>query len=247
MGVDVLAFGAHPDDVELGCAGVMLRFADAGLATGVVDLTAGERASRGTPQTRAAEAHAATAVLGLAVRETLDFPDTELQPTLELRKAVVAAIRRHRPRVVLAPLPRDLHPDHAAAGRAVADALYPSGMRNFDAPGVPHRPARLFHYFLHDEAAAAVVVDVTEVWDRRMAAARCFASQFHRGAEHDGDSGTASSFPTLIGRSDFFPRLEARARVWGRRAGVTFGEPLACHDSLLISDPLALLAGEPGP
>ncbi len=138
--VDVLAFGAHPDDVELGCAGTMLALRDAGFTTAVVDLTAGEKGSRGDASTRAEEARRASEILGLSARETLEFPDTELEATLELRRAVVAAIRRHRPRVILAPLPGDLHPDHAAAGRAVGEAFYPAGMKNFDAPGEPHRP-----------------------------------------------------------------------------------------------------------
>ena len=228
--LDVLAFGAHPDDVELGCGGTMLRLADAGLRVGVVDLTAGERGSRGDAATRAAEAAKATAAMRLVARETLAFPDTELQPTLALRKAVVAAIRRHRPRVVLAPLPRDLHPDHAAAGAAVRDAVYPSGMRNFDAPGAPWRPEALLHYFMHDEEATAIVVDVTTVWERRLDLARCFASQVGPAAPG------ADEFPTLISRPDFLLRIEARARNWGRRAGVELGEPFVVSGAVAVHD-----------
>lgn len=237
--LDVLAFGAHPDDVELGCGGTMLRLADAGLRLGVVDLTAGERGSRGTAETRAAEAAKASAMMGLAVRETLSFPDTELEPSLDVRRAVVAALRRHRPRIVLAPLPRDLHPDHAAAGRAVADAIYPSGMRNFDAPGEPYRPARVYRYLMHDEEERAVVVDVTAVWERRVALARCFESQLHR-PEADANG----EFATLISRSDFLPRVEGRARVWGRRAGFELGEALVPLGSFGVADPRALLGGD---
>jgi bacillithiol biosynthesis deacetylase BshB1 len=232
---DVLAFGAHPDDVELGCAGTMLRLYDAGFETVVVDLTAGERGSNGTPELRAAEAEAASGLMGLAARENLGFPDTELEPSLALRRAIVEAIRRHRPRIVLAPLPGDLHPDHDVTGSAVAAAFYPSGMRNLAADGEPFRPDRLFHYFMHDERDTALVVDVTPVWERRMKVARCFSSQFHQGS-------TESEFPTLISRPDFFDRIEARARVFGRRAGVTFGEPLWMRDALPVAD-LALLFG----
>jgi bacillithiol biosynthesis deacetylase BshB1 len=228
--LDVLAFGAHPDDVELGCGGTMLRLADAGLRVGVVDLTAGERGSRGDAATRAAEAAKASAAMRLVVRETLGFPDTELEPTLALRKAVVGAIRRHRPRVVLAPLPRDLHPDHAAAGSAVRDAIYPSGMRNLDASGAPWRPEALLHYFMHDEDATALVVDVTDVWERRLDLARCFASQLQPSAAGDAE------FPTLISRPDFLLRIEARARNWGRRAGVELGEPLVASGAVAVRD-----------
>lgn len=230
---DVLAFGAHPDDVELGCAGTMLRLADAGLETVVVDLTAGERGSRGTAATRALEAERATRLLGLSARENLGFPDTELHASPELRRAVIEAIRRHRPRIVLAPLPGDLHPDHSAAGTAVAEAFYPAGMRNVSADGEPFRPDRVFHYFMHDERATGIVVDVSTVWERRLEVARSFSSQFNTGADDTG-------FPTLIARPDFFDRIEARARVWGRRAGVDFGEPLWLRDALPVGDVGAL-------
>lgn len=235
--LDVLAIGAHPDDVELGCGGTILRLTDAGRRVGVLDLTAGEKGSRGTVATRAAEAQRAAALAGLALRETLSFPDTELVASLALRKAIVAAIRKHRPRIVLAPLPHDLHPDHAAAGRAVAESIYPSGMKNFDAAGEPYRPVRVFHYFMHDEEEHAVVVDVAPVWERRLELARCFASQLNAPA------GNEEQFPTLISRADFLPRIEARARVWGRRGGLELGEPLAPMDSLAVTDVGSLFGG----
>jgi bacillithiol biosynthesis deacetylase BshB1 len=234
--LDVLAIGAHPDDVELGCGGTILRLTDAGRRVGVLDLTAGEKGSRGTAKTRAAEARRAAKMAKLTLRETLAFPDTELQPTMGLRKAIVAAIRRHRPTIVLAPLPGDLHPDHAAAAQAVVESIYPSGMKNFDAPGEPFRPTRVFHYFMHMEASNAIVVDVGPVWKRRLAVAKCFASQLHAGRKD-------AQFKTLIARPDFFLRIEARARVWGRRAGIELGEPLVPMDSLAVTDVAALFGG----
>ncbi len=237
--LDVLAFGAHPDDVELGAGGTLLRLCDAGLRCGVVDLTRGERGSRGTTATRAEEAERAARMMGLVVRETLAFPDTQLVPTLELRRAVIEALRRHRPRIVLAPLPGDLHPDHDAAGRAVAEAFYPAGMKNVDAAGEPCRPRALYHYFMHVERDTALVVDVSAVWTRRVELAQCFASQLHRAAPG------ADDFPTLIARDDFLPRLEARARVWGRRAGVDFGEPLLAAQPVAVGDVRALLQLDP--
>jgi bacillithiol biosynthesis deacetylase BshB1 len=234
--LDVLAIGAHPDDVELGCGGTLLRLTDAGKRVGILDLTAGEKGSRGTVETRAAEARRAADLARVALRETLAFPDTELVASLELRKAIVAAIRRHRPKIVLSPLPHDLHPDHAAAGRAVADSIYPAGMKNFDAPGAPFRPTRVFHYFMHDEESGAIVVDVEAVWERRLELARCFASQLHASAAD-------AQFATLIARPDFLLRVEARARVWGRRAGLTLGEPLVPMDALAVTDVGALFGG----
>ncbi len=234
--VDVLAIGAHPDDVELGCGGALLLARDAGMRVGVLDLTAGERGSRGTREIRAQEAAAASAMLRVAARVTLSFPDTELESSLDLRRAVIEAVRAARPRVVLAPLPHDLHPDHAAAGQAVRDAYYLCGMKNADAALEPWRPERLLHYFMHDEEETALVHDVSAVWEERLALVRCFASQLHGGAADAGH-------PTLIARDDFLARIEARARVWGRRAGVTFGEPLVCGGSGAVpfAHPRALL------
>ncbi len=232
----VLAIAAHPDDVELGMGGTMLRFRDAGHRTGVLDLTAGEKGSRGTAATRAQEARRSSRLMGLSVRETLGFPDTELVADLPLRKAIVAAVRRHRPRILFAPYAGDLHPDHAAAGRAVSEAFYPCGMKNFDAPGEPYRPARLFFYCMHDVPETDLVMDVSAVWERRLEVARCFASQLHAEQPLDGEA-----FPTLISQPDFLVRLEARARAWGRRAGVDFGEPLLPRTPLGIADPGTLL------
>jgi hypothetical protein len=132
-------------------------------------------------------------------------------------------------------------------------------MRNFDAGGEPFRPARLFHYFMHDEHSTPLVVDVSEVWERRLAVARCFASQLHAqepgaGGPGEADAGPSrgdapqtpgAGFATLISRPDFLDRIEARARSWGRRAGVEFGEPLVVQDALAVSDVRALLAHPP--
>lgn len=227
--LDVLVIGAHPDDAELGAGGTLLRIRDAGLRAGVVDLTAGERGSRGTAEIRAREAAAASAMLRLEVRETLAFPDTALVGTLELRRALVEAYRRHRPMVVLAPRPDDLHPDHAAAGAAARDAFYVSGMKNADAAGTPHRPDGLYHYAMHDAPDTDVLVDVTDVWEERLALARCFGSQLNAGP---GDEG----FATSLSRPDFLLRLEARSREFGRRAGVTFAEPLYAARPVAVRD-----------
>ena len=139
---------------------------------------------------------------------------------------------------MLAPLPGDLHPDHDAAGRAVAAAFYPSGMKNVTADGPPHRPRALYHYFMHTERETDLVVDVGSVWEARLDLARCFGSQLHRDAAEGAQS---DDFPTLISRPDFLERIEARARVWGRRAGVDLGEPLVAAQAVAIADPRVLL------
>src|SRR5687768_4702231 len=130
--IDVLAFGAHPDDVELFCGGAMIRLAQLGHRTAVIDLTRGERASHGSPAERARECEAASAVLGLSWRDNLELPDTGLDPAAPGQLArVVAAVRTRRPELVLAPWIEDRHPDHGAAGMLIARALFYSAVRNF--------------------------------------------------------------------------------------------------------------------
>jgi N-acetylglucosamine malate deacetylase 1 len=212
MSVDILAFGAHPDDAEVGCGGVLIGAADRGLRTAVVDLSRGEAATRGDPETRQRECDRATKLLRLAVRTGLDLPDGAVGTVPGHRPALVAAIRELRPRVVLAPYPEDRHPDHAAAGRLAREACFLSGVAEVG-EGEPHRPRALFHYMLHQPFDPSFVVDVTDVWDRKMVAVAAYESQF-------GDTGPA----TEIGGPFFMDLLEARATLHGAMVGVRRGE-----------------------
>src|SRR5262245_47404291 len=146
MALDALFFGAHPDDVELTSAGLAARLATHGHAVGIVDLTRGEMASRGTVEVRSHEAQAAAEALGVTLRENLGLPDTGIdrRDRAHLR-AVVEILRRHRPRLVVAPFADDAHPDHVEAAHLVARACYLAGLARFDATGERHRPARLLH------------------------------------------------------------------------------------------------------
>jgi N-acetylglucosamine malate deacetylase 1 len=147
FGVDVLAFGAHPDDVELFCGGTVIRLGELGYSTGIVDLTRGEKASHGTVDERAREADAASAELGLAWRDNLELPDTELGATTAQITAIVGALRRRRPELVLAPWVEDRHPDHAAASELVTRAVFFAGVQKF-APETGERfvPRQVLYY-----------------------------------------------------------------------------------------------------
>jgi len=231
---DVLAIGAHPDDVELTMGGLLLRLVDAGRSVAILDLTRGEGGTRGTAETRAAEAAAGARALGAAERTILDFGDGLLEPSLPVRRAVVAAIRRHRPSLVVAPHWRDLHPDHAAAGRAVRAVRYVCGMPKWDpGPHAPHRPSTFLFSMHHTEFRVSVVVDVTSVWERKCAAVRCYPSQLHDPASKEPRTSIASD--------EFVPRWEARHRWFGSRAGVRFGEPYFHDGPVPVHDPVALL------
>jgi bacillithiol biosynthesis deacetylase BshB1 len=236
---DVLAFGPHPDDVEMCAGGLLLRMRGLGYRCAVVDLTRGEAASRGTPQTRAREVEAASALLGLCGRENLGLPDGALESTAEMARPVAEAIRRWRPRLVVGPCPADLHPDHEAAAALVRRAYYLATVGR--APGLalpPHRPQALVHYFGHKEPAPTFVVDVSEVWERRMEVVRCYASQLGL----DGAGGP----PTNVSAPDFLRRYEARFAYWGGRVGVARAEPFLADRVVALDDPVAALRSRDG-
>lgn len=212
--VDLLAVGAHPDDVEMGCGGVLLLAAAEGRRTGIVDLTDGEASTRGTPEIRAQERDRATELLGVAIRQRLGLVDGTVGTEPDHRLALVGAIRELQPRVVVAPYPEDRHPDHAAAGRLAREACFLAGVGRIG-DGDPHRPARLYHFMAHQPFTPSVVVDVSSVWDQKMSAVRAYHSQFGDDAEP----------ATQIGGPRFLKLLEARASIHGAMIGVDRGEP----------------------
>lgn len=228
---DVLAFGPHPDDVEICAGGLLLRQAQAGRRCVIVDFTRGEASTRGTPEERAKEAEAAGRVLGLAARENLGLPDAGLRVVPEQEEAVVAAIRRWRPRVVLSPCREDRHPDHLAAAEMVRRAYYAATIGRAAGGGLPpHRPDALVEYFGHLEPTPSFIVDVTDVWQLRMQAVRCYGSQLG-----EGPRGGAV---TNIASPDFARRLEARYAYWGSRIGAAYGEPFRVDRMVPVDDPL---------
>ena len=250
-GVDVLAFGPHPDDVELFCGGTMLRLAELGHSTGVVDLTRGEQASHGTPEERAREAAAAAAELGLAFRDNLGLPDTGLAPTPEQLAVVVGVLRRRRPELVLAPWIEDRHPDHAAAGALVARAVYFAGVRRFaasppDDPGAPAADARfvprqLLFYAMRHRMTPSFIVDTSSVAARKARAIACYASQIsRRGTGGDAD-------PTLISSPRATEAIDVRDRYYGSMIGVSHGEPLRSPNVPGLVDPVRQFRDNPFP
>ena len=217
-GVDILAFGAHPDDAEIGCGATLALSADRGLRVAVVDLTAGERATRGTVSSRADEAERAAAILGLCERRRLGLPDGGLDSAMEAgRQAVVAVLRELRPAVVLSPFPTDRHPDHAATARLVEEACFWAGVAEKDG-SAPHRPRQLYHYMIHHAFQPSLIVDAGPGWSRKMEAVRAHVSQF------DPDSGSA----TALSDGRFLRHIEARAIWFGGMIGAEYGEPFAC-------------------
>lgn len=232
MALDALCFGAHPDDVELTSGGLAARLAAHGHGVGIVDLTRGELGSRGDVTTRAGEAQAAARELGATLRVTLGLPDGGLDRRDPAQlKAVVECLREHRPALVIAPDRHDDHPDHVEASHLVASACYLSGLARYPAGGERFRPERLLFALYRSDTAPHLVVDVTAVWPRRVAALHAHASQL-----------AATPGPgTYLTAQGFLQAVEGRARAWGALAGVEFAEGYRARGPLAVLDARALL------
>src|SRR3989304_1962877 len=186
--VDLLAIAAHRDDVELTCAGTLIKMARAGYRTGIVDLTGGETGTRGDAATRGKEAEAAARVMGVAERVNAGLPDAHLHNTDETRRMVVELIRRFAPRVVILPFPVGRHPDHRLASELGRDACYLAGLAKYDAPGKAHRPEKILYplAYREDPVKPTFVVDISAEFETKLLAIKCYASQFD-GAEAAGE------------------------------------------------------------
>ncbi|MCA1582070.1 MAG: bacillithiol biosynthesis deacetylase BshB1 [Acidobacteria bacterium] len=239
MAVDILAVAAHADDIELGCAGTLVRWKAKGGRFGIVDLTRGEMGTRGSVETRDREARQAAEILGAEFRETLDFGDGGLRQTRENELALIEVIRRERPRLILTSFPDDRHPDHRRAGELTTDAAFYAGLRRIETSFPAHRPQQTIYFSTAYVHAPTFVVDVTEAMETRRAAVRAFASQFH--------DPRSTEPTTLLSAKGFLEAIEARARHFGFLIGVEFGEGFVSKRPPRVEDPIAAFEGfEPG-
>jgi bacillithiol biosynthesis deacetylase BshB1 len=231
MELDVMAFSAHADDVELSCGGTMIKLARLGYRTGACELTHGELSTRGNTDVRRAEAQGAAEILGLHERINLDIPDGRIESTEENRLKVIRALRRYRPKLVFTSYWHDRHYDHPHTSRLVSEACFYSGLRKIDTGQEPFRP-RLVIYFPHrDEFEPSFLVDISAEFEDKMAAVRAHASQFY-------DENSAEP-ETFISSSHFMEALTVRMRYWGLRIGVEYAEPFLIRESIRIDDPVA--------
>jgi bacillithiol biosynthesis deacetylase BshB1 len=233
--VDILAFGAHPDDVELGCGGTLVALARKGYRFGLCDLTRGEAGTRGTPETRAVEALRAAAILGAAFRFPLDLGDGALRTDRAAELEVIGIVRRARPRLVLAPWESDRHPDHVRASRLVTDAAWYAGLRTLGTPEPAHRPQQVVYYPSSLIAAPTFLVDVTATFETKLEALRAYRSQFH-------DAGSTEP-ETYVSTKGFWDGVTARAQAFGRSIGVRFAEGFLSRVPPRLDDPVAAFEG----
>lgn len=228
MKLDVLAIAAHPDDVELCCAGTLASLARKGLTCGILDLTKGEMGTRGTPEQRLEEAAKAAEVLGVSMRENLALPDNGLFNTTENQQQIMAAVRTLQPEICLINAPEDRHPDHGHAHKLTLDALYYSGLAKRattdinGTPQQPWRPRHIFYYMQDKPFKPDLIFDISDVQETKEKAILAFETQFN---VPDTDSGPK----TYISGQDFFVMLRGRARFYGHQIGVTYGEPFQYH------------------
>jgi bacillithiol biosynthesis deacetylase BshB1 len=249
MKLDVLAVGAHPDDVELGCGATVATLTRAGCAVGILHLTSGEAGTRGTGEGRRAEAEAAAAALGVSELAFLDCGDGALRTGPREEEEVIAVLRRYRPDIVLSPSPHDRHPDHGRAHRLVEAASFYSGLagRARDLGPSPHRPGAVFSYMQHDGFDPSFVVDVTAGWEAKLEALRAYRSQLYsapREGDEGGDGKSGEGGPvTKISTREFWLAVEGRARHFGLMINAELGEPFWSRGPLAVSDLLSILPG----
>jgi len=233
MPVDLLAIAAHRDDVELTCGGTLLKAADAGHRTAVLDLTAGESGTRGTAAIRAGEAAQAAGILGLTERRNAALPDARLENSEEARRILVEQIRDFAPRVVILPFPLGRHPDHRIASELGRDACYLAGLIKYPAAGAPHRPFKILYALAYreDPIKPTFVVDISTQFDRKLAAIRCYGSQF------DAVTSAGEIFPT---GQDLYSLVETQNAHYGSLIRVRYGEPFFTHETVLVDDVVTL-------
>ena len=225
MSVDLLVFGPHPDDIEIGLGGTVARHAALGFRVGLCDLTAGEMGSNGTLDERLAEAESARAVLGAAWRENLRWPDRQIGKDPAHLEQAVGFIRRHRPRVIAVPYWSDRHPDHTAASKVLTEAAFNSGLRRDRSEGEPWKSDWLCYYFINDAASPSFVIDVSEHYERKREALDCHVSQFLR-----TEPGVAE---TRLNVGHFRQLIESRDAQFGALASVKWAEGIVVREPVV--------------
>lgn len=231
--VDLLAIAAHRDDVELSCGGTLIKAAAAGYKTAVIDLTQGETGTRGSAELRGKEAENAAKILGLSARENLGLPDAGIENTPATRARLATFIRRFAPRVVIAPASEGRHPDHRITAQLVRDACFVAGLAKVE-PSVPkHRPHKILHAVTHrqDFIKPTFVVDISDEFERKMEAVRCYASQF------DDAIQAGEVYPTGAPLYDVIRQYGA---YYGSLIRTRFGEPFFTTETMRVDDVLAL-------
>jgi bacillithiol biosynthesis deacetylase BshB1 len=242
MKLDVLAIGSHPDDVELGCSGTILKEVQRGKKVGIIDLTQGELGTRGTIETRYQEAAESAKILGITVRENLKMRDGFFQNDEEHQRKLITVLRKYQPEIVIGNILEDRHPDHGRAGWLIYDSCFLSGLRQVkthDEDGmeqVKWRPKMLLHYIQDRFYEPDIIIDVSDVWEKRLASIKAFKTQFYNPDLKEPQS--------YISSPDFLEAIISRARLLGKRIGVKYGEGFISKKSIGLNNLDAIVLNE---
>jgi bacillithiol biosynthesis deacetylase BshB1 len=237
MKLDVLAIGAHPDDVELSCGGTLIKLVKQGRKVGILDLTQGELGTRGTLTIRNAEAREATRILGVHVRENLGLRDGNIEISQASKRKVIQIIRKYKPEVLYFPHWLERHPDHEHAHQLCREAWFYSGLEKIETKlngkrQEPFRPRSYYHFMQTYEFVPSFIVDISDEFEQRMSAVRAFKSQFY--------NPNSSERETFLSTPAFLEFLTTRFAYFGDRIGVKYGEPFFSVNMVGVNDPFAL-------
>jgi bacillithiol biosynthesis deacetylase BshB1 len=229
MRLDLLAIAAHPDDVELTCGGTLIKMAKRGYRTGVLDLTAGEMGTRGTPETRAKEASKAARLLGVKWRQVLGVPDSDVQPSRQHKLRLAAVIRELRPKTVILPYWEARHPDHYHASTLGYEGCFLAGLKQLPIEGESYRPFKILYSTAFAEARPTFVVDITEQYEQRRKAILAYGSQFR-------PTRRARKHKVHLGLDELEDEMNRLARRYGQMIGVRYGEPFLTKELAQVDD-----------
>src|SRR5271163_487420 len=229
MNLDLLAIAAHPDDVELTCGGTLLKMAQAGYKTGILDLTAGEMGTRGTPETRAKEAAKSAKILRASWRGTLGVPDSDVQPTRHHKLRLAAVIRELRPKTVILPYWEARHPDHYHASTLGYEACFLAGLKQLPIEGEPHRPFKILYSTVFADVRPTFVVDITAQYATRRKAILAYGSQFR-------PKRNENKAKVYLGLEQLEEEMDRLAKQSGHLIGVKYGEPFLTKELAKVDD-----------
>jgi bacillithiol biosynthesis deacetylase BshB1 len=237
--LDALAFGAHADDVELACSGTIIKFGALGYKTGVIVLTQGEMATRGSAEIRAQEFAESAKIMGLASHKMLDMPDGRIEVTWENKIKIIKEIRTYKPRIVYAPYWVSRHPDHEKASHLVREAVYLSGLKKLKTDQESYRPYRVIYYQTRFEFKSSFIVDISDFHAQKIKSILSYKSQFFH-----QDKAEFRDDETLLSRPEFLDRIETRDKQYGTYIGVKYGEPFLVREAIKINDPVDFFDAE---
>ena len=227
MKLDILVFGAHPDDVELGCAGTILKHIKQGLKVGIIDLTNGELGTRGTSHTRSNETKKATKVLGVHIRENMGFKDGFFENNESNRLNLIKKIRKYQPEIVITNAPSDRHPDHGRASDLTLDSCFLSGLEKINTNQKVWRPKHIYHYIQFNNILPDFVIDISNEMDKKIESVLCYKTQFYNPNSNESE--------TIISSKDFLESIKYRAKDLGRQSNCKYAEGFITNQNLKVN------------